>query len=149
MLQVIGNFIRAHLPSQFSISIDTPSEAYSFPRHITPTNLRLDIVLWNDHQGVLWLLELTICYEPQVADARERKKAKYYHLVEAGRAAGYQFELITVEVGSRGMLGKADFDALKQAIKAPRKELTDLSLKAIRTAIMGSFSIWGSRNHTI
>ena len=148
VLQVIGNFIRAHLPSQFSISIDTPSEDYSFPHHITPTNLRPDIVWWNDQQRVLWLLELTISYEPQVADARERKKAKYHHLVEAGRAAGYQSKLITVEVGSRGMLGNGDLDELKEAIKAPRKEFTDLSLRTIRTAIMGSFSIWGSRNHT-
>lgn len=97
---------------------------------------------------MLWLLELTISYEPQVADARERKKAKYHHLVEAGRAAGYRSKLITVEVGSRGMLGNADFDELKQAVKAPRKDFTDLSLKIIRTAVMGSFSIWGSRNHT-
>lgn len=80
--------IRAHLPPGFSISIDAPSEAYSFPHHITTTNLRPDIVWWNDQQKAQWLLELTISYEPQVADAREMKKAKCHHLVEAGRAAG-------------------------------------------------------------
>ena len=31
VLQVIGDFIRSHLPPQFSISIDSPSEAYSSP----------------------------------------------------------------------------------------------------------------------
>ena len=35
-----------------------------------------------------------------MADARARKRAKYYDLVVAGRAAGYRTELITVEVGS-------------------------------------------------
>ena len=48
---------------------------------------------------MLWLFELTISYKPQVADARERKKkAKFYYLVEAGRAAGYQSELIETEM---------------------------------------------------
>ena len=95
-----------------------------------------------------WLLELTISYKPQVADSRERKKSKYHQLVEAGRAAGYQSRLITAEIGSRGMLGNGNFDGLKEAIKAPRKEFIDLSPKTIKTAIMGFFSIWGSRNHT-
>ena len=44
-------------------------------------------------------------YESLAAEARSRKRAKYHDLVEAGRAAGYKTDLITVEVGSRGMLG--------------------------------------------
>ena len=45
-------------------------------------------------------------FESLVADARARKRAKYHDLVEAGRAAGYKTELITVEVGSRGNAGE-------------------------------------------
>ena len=44
------------------------------------------------------------CYEPLVADARERKQAKYLDLLEAGRGGGFKTELITVDVGSGGML---------------------------------------------
>ena len=71
------------------------------------------------------------------------KKVKYHYPLEEGRAACYQSKLSTVEVGSRGMLGNADFDELKQAIKAHRKDFTDLSIKIIRTAIMRYISIWG------
>ena len=81
-----------------------------------------------------------------MADARARKRAKYYDLVVAGRAAGYRTELITVEVGSRGMLGISDLDELREAIDATRKDFSTLSLQIIRTAILGSFYIWSSRN---
>ena len=91
---------------------------------------------------LIWQLVMN---HTQVADAREKKKAKYHHLVEAGRAAGYQSKLITTEVGSMRMLGNADFNGLKQAINAPWKEFTNLSQKTTRTATMGSFNIWGSR----
>ena len=146
VLQVIQDFIRTHPSHQFSVSIDYPSDTYAFPHHITPTTLKPDIVWWNDQQKELWLFELTISFESLVADARARKRAKYYDLVQAGRAAGYRTELLTVEVGSRGMLSVSDFDDLKRAIKAPRKDVTKLCLQTIKTAILGSFDIWGSRN---
>ena len=149
VLQVIGDFIKTHLPPQFSISIDSPSEVYNFPQHITPTNLRPDIVWWSDQRRELWLLELTVSYESGVADARARKAAKYHDLVEAGRAAGYGVKLLNLVVGSRGMLGDADFNLLREATDAPRKECTSVCLHITRAAILGSFSIWGSRNHAI
>ena len=81
-----------------------------------------------------------------MADAKVRKRMKYHDLVEVGRAAGYKTELITVEVGSRGMLGDSDIDALRDAMDATRKEFTGLCLLAIRTAILESFRIWCSKN---
>ena len=81
--------------------------------------------------------------------ARARKAAKYHDLVEAGRAAGYGVKLLSLVVGSRGMLGDADFDLLREATDAPRKECTSVCLHITRAAILGSFSIWGSRNHAI
>ena len=174
VLQVLGDFIRAHILPHFSISIDAPTALYYFTSHITPTSLRLDIVWWSEDLRELWLLELTISYESVVADARERKRSKYYDLVEAGRAAGYRCELITVEVGSREMLSVADFESLQAAIDAPKREIVNLCLTIIRTTILQSFwisrctkaygriglcqisyfcknrdAIWGCRNYTI
>ena len=63
VLQVLGDFIRAHLPPHFFITIDAPSASYCFPSHITPTSLRPDIVWWSEDLRELWLLELTISYE--------------------------------------------------------------------------------------
>jgi hypothetical protein len=149
VLQVVGDFIRAQLPPLFSITIDSPSESYCFPHHITPTTLRPDIVWWSEQRSELWLFELTIHFESVVASARERKRTKYYDLVEAGRAAGFRCELITLEVGSRGMLSAADLEPLQAAIEAPRKEVVNLCLSIIRTTILESFRIWASRNCSI
>ena len=70
---------------------------------------------WSDRQRELWLFELTISYESHIADAREREKVKYQDLVDAGKAAGCKTELLTVEVGSRGMLGIRDLEPLTAA----------------------------------
>ena len=137
----------ANLPPDFAFTIDHPSESYSFPHHITPTGLRPDIVWWSDMQRELSLFELTISYEPLVADARERKTAKYLDLVEAERGARFKTELITVEVGSRGMLCATDFNILRAAIHAPLKEVTTLCLEVICTTLLESYRIiWCSRN---
>ena len=60
--------------------------------------------------------------EPLVAHARARKGAKYHDLVEAARAVGYKTELITVEVGSRGVLADSEFEALKKAIDVQERQ---------------------------
>ena len=83
-------------------------------------------------------------YETGVADARARKAAKYHDLVEAGIAAGYRAKLLNLVVGSRGMLGDADFHLLREATDAPRKECTSMCLHIIKAAILGSFSIWAT-----
>ena len=146
VLTVLGGFIRDHLPPSFTMTIDSPSEPYSFPHQITATNLRPDIVWWSEHQSELWLLELTVSYESVVAGARDRKCAKYFDLVEAGRAAGFQCELVTLEVGSRGMLSISDLEPLQPAIEATRKEVENLCISLICTTILESFRIWCTRN---
>ena len=47
----------------------------------------------------------------------------------------------------RGMLGDAIINDLREAIDAPRREFSILCLEIIRATILGSFSIWASRNH--
>ena len=82
-----------------------------------------------------------------MADARERKHSKYHDLVEAGRAAGFRCELISLEVGSRGILSLANLEPLQDASEIPRKDLTNLALMVIRTTILESFRIWSSRRY--
>ena len=71
------------------------------------------------------------------------------NLEEAGRVAGYKTELITIEVGSRGMVCSADFEILKAAVNATGKDVTNLCLEVIRTTLLESFRIWVSRNSAI
>ena len=146
VLAILGDFIQTHLRQNFSITLELPLTTYSFPQHITPTDMRPDIVWWSEECKELWLLELTISYESQVADSCLRKRAKYQDLVEAGCMAGFRTELITIEVGSRGMLSDVEFETLKSTFNVPGKTMTSLCLQVIRTTILESFKIWCSRN---
>ena len=94
-----------HLPSSYHTSVDLPSSTYQFPQYIVSTDMRLDIVGWNDDSRELGMLELIISFESVVEHSRARK---YQDLVEAGRAVGYRVKLLTLEVGSRGMILDSD-----------------------------------------
>ena len=80
VLKVFGDFIKASLPPHYSVTIDLPTRNYSFPHHITPTNLRPDIVWWCERQRELWLFELTISYESLMAKAREQSTRTWWKL---------------------------------------------------------------------
>jgi len=59
------------------MTVDLPESAYAFPHHITPTNLRPDIVWWLDTLKNLWFLELTVSFETNMDQAHEHKLSKY------------------------------------------------------------------------
>ena len=87
------------------------SDGYKFPKHIVPTDLPPDIVWWDDQQKSLMLAALTINYEKnfEVAAEPERREEKYEELLTGACNAGYKTELITLEVGSRGVISPASF----------------------------------------
>ena len=97
-------FIDCHLPPSYCMTVDLPDNIYSFPHHITPTNLRPDVVWWSDEMKMVYFLELTISFESTMDQAHHRKLAKYNDLLEAARMAGYNAECLTLEVGSRGLV---------------------------------------------
>ena len=65
----LRGFIEQSLPPHYTMTCDLSSRVYTFPHHITPMNLRPDIVWWNDEKRELWLFELKISYEPNTAEA--------------------------------------------------------------------------------
>ena len=106
-----------------------------------------DLVWRRDETKELWLFELTISYETVAEDSRRHKQAKYQELVEAGCEAGYRTELITLEVGSRGMVLDSDFEMIHSTFVTTRKDAVNLTLAVIRTTLLHSFKIWCSRNN--
>ena len=81
------------------LSIDLEG-GYTFPTHISPTDLRPDIVWWDDNDKVVVMVELTIPFETSFEAAAERKESKYEELVTAARRNGFDTTLITIEVES-------------------------------------------------
>ena len=61
-----------------------------------PTDLRPDIVWWDDKERSLCLAELTVCFESNFDEAALRKSAKYTELAEQAEKKGYSTILLTI-----------------------------------------------------
>ena len=144
VLTELYHFAKQHLSPSISIAADL--EEYSFPQHIVATDLRPDIVCWDEAQKRVWLMELTVCYEACFQAAADRKERKYLDLANSTESAGFTKQIITVEVGSRGLLNPTGFDKLATAFKIKDNDMRTLMTTFSRVAILGSHRIWCCRN---
>ena len=87
-----------------------------------------------------------MCYDTLFHEAATQKIDKYLDLLSAIRNSGYNANLITVEVGSRGLPNMSGFESLRKELKLTKTQTHDLMVQAARRAMLGSFSIWCSRN---
>ena len=94
VLEVIKSSIMPLLSDADCLIADLHShQPYIFPpsphtSHITHTNLRPDLVLWNTNNLMVCLVELTICFETRFKETHSLKENKYADLVEKIRKAG-------------------------------------------------------------
>ena len=142
ILQEIAAVVEPKLspPTMLTVDID---DSYNFPLHIIATDLRPDMVWWDDTHRSLCL---TVCFESNFEDAAQRKIAKYTDIVDRAKLSGYRTTLITLQIGSRGVPHFPSFKALATAISMSSKELSQLLHRVTTVAIEGSFKIWCSRN---
>ena len=145
VLHQISLAVEAHLVSSASMVVDI-GEGYAFPIHIIPTDLRPDLVWWEDDARVLYIVELTVCYETNFEEAAERKMAKYMGLVNQARESGYKATLIPLQVGSRGVPDCDGFCRLAKCLNIGKKNMMQLLKRVITEVLTGSFSIWCTRN---
>ena len=110
VLKEVVTTIQEFLPPTYELTADTGS--YRFPQHIVPTDLRPDIVWWNNKDHVLCIAELTIAFETCFTAAAERKHIKYDSVVQRARDAGYSVTFLPLEVGSRGIVNPQSFVSL-------------------------------------
>ena len=80
------------------------------------------------------------------ADARRRKTDCYEDLLRLCTSNGYGAQLITIQVGSRGVLDLPHLSRLKQMCKPTVKDWASFVVSLAKAAITGSFAIWCSRN---
>ena len=104
---------------------------------LSTTDLRPDIVWWDDSVKKILLIELTVCFESSFKHAAERKMAKY-----EARSAGYSGQVITLEVGSRGIIGDGGFSCLRKEFRIKDKDHLKLFINLSRMAIGESYKIW-------
>ena len=75
---------------------------------------------WDKTHKSITLVELT------ETNFEEAARAKYLHLVEQAKARGYRSDLITLQVGSRGVLDLPGFETLAASLSLPHKDLMRL-----------------------
>ena len=148
VLQEVVESVVPHLPRTSSWTADI-SDNYCFPVHITPTDLRPDLVWWDNTTRVLCLVELTVCYETNYDEAALRKAAKYEDLAEQARLKGYRTTVLTIQVGSRGIPDLHSIKSMTDMLGMPEKELKQLLRRVMRAALISSFNIWCSRNRKL
>ena len=148
ILQIIFQFLKEHLEEGTNIIADLSGHPYLFPQHITNTDCRPDVVLWN--KSTIHLLELTVPFETGFANAKLRKEEKYYHLIESCRGIGYEAHLLTIEVGSRGFLNTESFDHLYRltTIIPKKRTIKELEKAIIKTCLQCTYDILVKRNWT-
>ena len=144
VLREVVATIQEFLPPTYEFTADTGS--YSFPQHIVPTDLRPDIVWWNNKGHVLYIAELTIAFETSFTAAAERKRIKYDSVVQRARDAGYSVTFLPLEVGSRGIVNLQSLATLKEKVGIPQHPFFAMLLRVVVNAIKGSHQIWCTRN---
>ena len=93
------------------------------------------------------IIELTVPFESNFGKAQERKQSKYHEIMHEVKSNGFDVDVITLEVGSRGFICPDGFSLLKDAILATNAQIENLILHVSIAAISGSYDIWTSRNH--
>ena len=101
VLKEIASFINVNLKVSQNMIADLSSQTYLIPSHLPCTDLRPDIIWWDEHSKRTVLVELTICFDTLFKQAAERKRRKYFDLCENNH---HDVSLITLEVGSRGVI---------------------------------------------
>ena len=94
----MANIIQDHLAFSTSMTVDL-SDGYSFPTHIAATDLRPDIVWWNDDQKTITMVELMVCFKTSYEAAIMATEDRYHNLIVKMLKTGYTSTLITVEMG--------------------------------------------------
>ena len=69
------------------------------------------------------IIELTVSFETNYADAQERKRTKYLSLKEDIQRRGYYATIVPIQVGSRGMVEVVGFERLQPYLTITDKEL--------------------------
>lgn len=150
VLHLLYSFLKEYLHTNQHIIADLQDlSPYVFPPHIAKTDLRPDIVVWNDTTRSVSLLELTVCHESNFVEAHQRKVTRYLDLEEEIRRSHFRVKTVPIQVGCRGFVDISSFEGIKETISNNakiatwRKFLRDVAIVTIR----GSYRIWISRNY--
>ena len=148
VLSAICKFLVDVLDEDYTVISDlADSVTYLFPTILATTDLRPDLVIYSIEKRDAYIVELTVPFETNFRQAQERKQSKYYEIMEEAIANGFDVDLITLEVGSRGFVCPEGFTQLQDMLLVSSRQMKQLMINVSVAAITGSYGIWTSRNH--
>ena len=146
VLSVIAELAQDHLPENHQLTTDL-GDSYEFPTNIIATTLRPDMVIWSERRKSIQLVELTVCYESGFKEAAERKEAKYQEIMEEARRKHYKSNIITIQVGSGGVLDETGLKNLQRILQpVPTRRWRNFLTELTIVTMQHSHIIWCSRN---
>ena len=129
-------------------------EALHFPHHIVHTQERPDIVIWSDTVKRVIIVELTVPWEENMEEVFERKKLRYKNLRMDCEDEGWTCQVMPIEVGCRGFIGRTTTSYLTRlglTNRARRRATQQLQTAAERASswiwskVRKSTTVWQNR----
>ena len=111
-------------------------------------DLRPDIVIWSDIKKEVWLIELTVCFDTNAAQADARKRERYATLKEDIQANKYSCVVCPIQVGSRGYIDTDSFSPIS-FLKLQLRQYTSFLTSISSISLTESYGIWKSRNNKL
>ena len=147
----IKKFLSKDLPDNVRIYLDIPGEFQGIstvPVEIAVTNQKPDMVII-DSGGKITIMELTVPFESNIIQAEERKRQRYERLLSDIKNNGHNAELITLEIGSRGLICKENSAKLLKLVKRVRKpngkEFRTFKNDISKVAVIASYIVFYSK----
>ena len=78
-------------------------------------------MLWSDEEKILYLIELTICFDTGFDAASDRKRRRYADLAEEAHKQGYSTQILPIQVGSRGVIDDS-MESLRDCLNPSHRE---------------------------
>ena len=105
-------------------------------------------MIWQDEPKEATLVELIICFEMGFEAAKSRKSQKYIQLLEEAEQNGYRGNILTIAVGSRGVLNMEGLVKLRTLMEVRKKDWRSFLIKSSETVLRELHKIWSARNWT-
>lgn len=134
-----------HGATDWKLIVDYKTTPIVFPPEILASGLRPDIVLWSVSLTTVFMIELTCPAEEGIEAAQVRKQTRYLGLSEEIKNVKWRSQLITIEIGARGLVPTSFRSLLKKLGYGQRK--TSSLCKAVSVvSARCSYAIYLMRN---
>ena len=143
----IYSYIKLGLAATWELSVDI-CDGYKLPPSLTSLCSKPDIVVWNTSTKRIFFLELTVAFDNNLENAKERKLHRYSYLQSQCIKCQRYATVHTIDVGSRGIVDASCFDIIKRFTGDAFCPVTGLLFKICIVAITTSYTIWVKRNTT-